>query len=169
MPAVPVSSSSKLTTPAGRALVVAARAVVAGVFVYAGVPKLLEPAAFAQSISNYHLVPESLVGPIAAVVPVLEIVVALALVTGFAARGAAIAAAAMLAVFSAAIAQAIARDIDIACGCFGTASSPEADWWSVARNVALLAAAVFVAVAPDAPWRAFFPRGAGGASAGRSD
>jgi len=117
----------------------AARALVAGVFLFAGVPKLLDPASFAEAIENYQLLPREHVGWLAVVLPPLEIAIALALVTGVAKRGAALAAAGMLAVFAVAIGQAVVRGIDIDCGCFGAATEAAASWWSVARNVALIA------------------------------
>lgn len=145
--------ADRLTTPAGRAGVLAARVVVAAVFVAAAVPKLLEPGTFAIAIDNYRLLPAGAVGPTAVLVPVLELAVAAALVVGAGARGAGVVGAALLAVFTVGIVQALARGIDIECGCFGSATRAQADWTSVARNVALIAGCVFVSVAPDTPWR----------------
>jgi uncharacterized membrane protein YphA (DoxX/SURF4 family) len=129
------------------------RVVLAAVFVWAAVPKLLDPAAFAEAIANYHLVPDALVGAVAVVVPVLELVIAVALVVGLGARGAAIAAAAMLVSFTIGMIQAMARGIDLDCGCFGTATKTEVGWGSIARNVALIGLAVVIAILPDAKWR----------------
>lgn len=143
----------KLATPAGRFAIVAARLVVAGVFLWAGVPKLLDPAGFAQDISNYNLLPDAVVGYVAAIVPVVEIVVALALVAGVEAKGAAVVAGAMLAVFAAAMGQAMARGIDLSCGCFGNAAEATVGWGSIARNAGLIAACALVVVGPEVRWR----------------
>ncbi|HJL02830.1 MAG TPA: MauE/DoxX family redox-associated membrane protein [Polyangiaceae bacterium LLY-WYZ-15_(1-7)] len=116
--------------------------IVAAVFLWAAVPKLMDPARFAVDIANYRLVPEAWVGWAALAVPPLELVAALALLTGFARRGAALVAAGMLAFFAVAIGQAVVRGIDIDCGCFGSAAEARATWWSVARNVGLIACCV---------------------------
>lgn len=152
------SLSLKLATPMGRWLTLLARLVVAGVFLWAAVPKLLDPAGFAEDVSNYRLLPGGAVGPVAAVVPVLELVVALALVAGIEAKGAALVAAAMLAVFTAAMGQAMARGIDIDCGCFGSASTTEVGWGPIVRNVGLLLLCGLVLVAPEVRWRSTAPR-----------
>lgn len=154
MPAVPM----KLDGRAGRAAVLCARALVAGVFVWAAIPKLLDPAQFAESIANYHLLPASMIGPLAAGLPVLEVVVALALLTGVHARGAALVAVALLVVFAGGMAQAILRGIDLDCGCFGAATRAQVTWWSVARNAGLSAAACIVLLGPDVDLRKLFAR-----------
>ena len=139
-----------------RLLVLLARAVVAGVFVWAAVPKLLDPAGFASDVANYHLLPESWAGATATIVPALELVIAVALLTGWGARGAALAALGMLLVFTIAIGQAMARGIDIDCGCFGEESSARADVGSLVRNVLLMAACLVALLGPEVrfPWGA---------------
>lgn len=143
----------KLATPTGRFAIVAARLLVAAVFLWAGVPKLLDPATFAEDISNYRLVPDTVAAYAAVIVPVLEIVIALALITGVEAKGSALVAAAMLAGFAVAMLQAIVRDIDLTCGCFGTATESEVGWGSIARNVGLMAACGLVIAGPEVRWR----------------
>ena len=123
-----------------------ARLLIAIVFIAAGLPKLLNPTDFAEAIGNYQLVPDAWAGALAVFLPPLELLVAGCLLAGVAARGAALIAAGMLAVFAIAIAQTVMRGIDIDCGCFGAAAEATASWWSVARNLALLLAAGFVAL-----------------------
>lgn len=157
--------SMRLANPAGRAAIIGARLVVAAVFLYAAVPKLLDPAGFAQDISNYNLLPNDVVGYVAVLGPVMEVVVALALVAGVEAKGAALVAAAMLAVFAAAMGQAMARGIDLSCGCFGAASEAAVGWGSIARNAALIAACVLVLLGPEVRWRAVRPERASASQA----
>lgn len=112
-------------------------------FLYAGVLKAAAPRALADDIANYHLLPGALV-PIAAVtLPWVEVVAGLALVLGVLGRGAAILVAALSAIFTVALSQALLRGIDLACGCFG--GKAPADVWTVVRDVALVAAALHVA------------------------
>ena len=117
------------------------RLVLCAVFAAAAVPKLLDPASFAQSIGNYHLLPASWVGLLAVVLPSTEITVAGALLWTRYSRGAALLAAVMLTLFGAAQASALLRGIDIACGCFGQTSGEPIEWTNLVRNAALAALA----------------------------
>jgi hypothetical protein len=72
----------------------------------------------------------------------IEVVIGLALLTGLYAGGAALLAAAMLVVFIAGLSQALLRGIDLRCGCFG--GDERADWWTVARDAAMLVPALVV-------------------------
>jgi putative oxidoreductase len=114
-----------------------ARAVLAGVFLFAGWPKVLDPSGFAAAIDNYHLLPEVLVRVTATALPLLEIAVAIGLLWPALARGASMLAIALLCAFSVAMIQAMARDIDLDCGCFGTSTELGVNGWSVDRNLGL--------------------------------
>ena len=111
-------------------------------FAWAGADKWRDPSSFATDIANYRLLP-ALAPWLAATLPAIELVLGLALIAAPASwrRGAALATAGLLAVFTAAIAQAVARGISIDCGCFGGASGP-VTVWTILRDVALLGAAV---------------------------
>jgi uncharacterized membrane protein YphA (DoxX/SURF4 family) len=109
----------------------------AGLFLWTGVEKLGDPAAFAAAIANYRVLPDALAALAAVALPVLELVVGVALLVPSHARGAAILSAAMLVVFAAAMAQSKLRGIDLDCGCFGAAQSSQVSWSKVAMNVAL--------------------------------
>ena len=65
---------SRLVVPAW--LVWVSRLVVAGVFVAAAVPKLMDPVTFAEDVANYDSFPEFSRHIIAAFIPVLELVAA---------------------------------------------------------------------------------------------
>ena len=60
-----------------------------------------------------------------------------------AARPAALVITALLVAFIAFLVQALLRGIDLRCGCFG--GDEPASWWTVARDVLMLAAAIAVA------------------------
>jgi uncharacterized membrane protein YphA (DoxX/SURF4 family) len=101
-------------------LVLACRLAVGGIFIYASLDKLAHPAAFAQAIHHYRLVPDLLLHAWAHFLPVLEFVTGTALVLGFWRRGAALVAAGLTVLFMVAITAALARGLDISCGCFHT-------------------------------------------------
>lgn len=97
-----------------------ARLVLAGVFLVAAAPKLADPTGFAAAIGNYRAFPDALVNLIATVVPALELVGALALLTPWR-RGGALLLAGLLLGFTVLLAVSLARGIDLDCGCFGGA------------------------------------------------
>lgn len=124
------------------AIVIALRLLIAAVFLAAAIPKLGDPAAFAEAIANYHVLPDALLGPSAVALPAIELVVAIALITGVHARGAALLSLAMLLVFVAAESQALARGIDLECGCFGEAVQRQVSGETIAQNVVLALACI---------------------------
>lgn len=99
----------------------AARAILAVVFLAAAIPKIRDPAGFAKSIHHYQLLPDAWINPLAIFLPWLEWVVAVALlIAPRLRRGALLLIAAMLVMFIGAIGSAMARGINIDCGCFST-------------------------------------------------
>jgi hypothetical protein len=124
------------------------RLILGALFVWSAVGKLPDMAAFAQDVANYRVVPPVLVPFLASAVVGIELLAGIALVSGWMARPAAIVSAALLAVFIVFLAQALLRGIDLRCGCFG--GDEPASWWTVVRDVVMLAAAVAVALGPSA-------------------
>jgi ubiquinone/menaquinone biosynthesis C-methylase UbiE/uncharacterized membrane protein YphA (DoxX/SURF4 family) len=112
---------------------------------WAAATKLPDMAAFAETVANYRLLPPALVAAAAAAVVGVELVAGALLLAGRHARAAALVAAVLLAAFAGALALALARGIDLRCGCFG--GQETATWLTVLRDLALLAAAVAVAIA----------------------
>lgn len=134
-----------------RAIVWILRFALGALLAYAGAVKLGHPADFATEIANYHLVP-SLAPWLAVTLPGIELTLGLAL--AFAPRewlrSAALAAAGLLAVFTVAVTQVVARGINVSCGCFGGASGP-VTVATVGRDLALLAAALALLLLTRAP------------------
>ena len=118
----------------------------AALLAYAAVSKLLDPAAFAEDIQNYRVLPEAWAGPLALALPVLELVVAAALLSASHGSGASLLAGVLLLTFALAMAQAKVRGIDLECGCFGGHS--RVSWTKVALNVGLAALAFGAARRP---------------------
>jgi len=96
----------------------ALRLVLGGVFIYASVYKIAEPAEFARSIYNYRMMPEATINLMAIVMPWLELISGILIIIGPFVRGSALLIGLMLLVFVIAISSAIARGLDISCGCF---------------------------------------------------
>jgi len=126
-----------------RRLLLAARLFLAGVFLWAAFTKLPDMATFATSVANYRLLAPDLVPWAASAVVGVEVAVGLALLSGVWLRPAALAGAGLLALFTAGLAQALLRGIDLTCGCFG--GTEPATWLTVARDLAMLVPAVALA------------------------
>ncbi|MBI5382304.1 MAG: DoxX family membrane protein [Opitutae bacterium] len=126
-----------------RALLI--RCALGGVFIYAGLPKALHPAAFLKSIESYQLVPYALAVLAAAWMPYVELAVGAACVCRIWERGAYALTGAMAAGFFGLHAYAWARGMTDDCGCFG----PEGVWNShpagLVINAVLLAASLWLA------------------------
>lgn len=122
------------------------RIVLGALFIWAAVTKLPDMAGFAQDVANYRIVPAALVPFVASAVVGIELLGGIALVAGVMERAAAAVIACLLVAFIAFLSQALLRGIDLRCGCFG--GDEPASWWTVARDLLMLAAAVVVARGP---------------------
>jgi putative oxidoreductase len=96
--------------------------IVGGIFIYAGVIKVLDPVQFANDIDNYKMLPWFVSVLLALYLPWLEILCGLAVIFRFLYRGGVSILTALLAVFIGATIAAKLRGLDITCGCFGHAS-----------------------------------------------
>jgi Methylamine utilisation protein MauE len=123
------------------AVVLAARFAVGSLFALAGLAKLRDRAGFRQAVDGYQLLPDSLVGPFAAVLPVIELVIGAAIIAGVAMPQAASAVTVLLVGFAVAVTVNLLRGRDIDCGCSGAAGGVRISWRLVARNAALHAGA----------------------------
>ncbi len=88
----------------------------AGIFIYAGFVKLLDPRAFAHAIAQYELVSEGLLPLVAVSLPALELLAGLGLI--FEVRGSLSLIAILLLIFLAILGYAVWQNLDIDCGCF---------------------------------------------------
>jgi putative oxidoreductase len=107
--------------------------IVGGIFIYAGVLKVLDPVQFANDIDNYKTLPWFVSTRLAFYLPWLEIFCGLAVIFRFLYRGGLSILTALIAVFVAATVAARWRGLDITCGCFGHASQH----WSFPQHMAI--------------------------------
>jgi uncharacterized membrane protein YphA (DoxX/SURF4 family) len=92
------------------------RFIIGTIFIYAGAVKLIDPKAFAHSISTYGLVPEILLAPLAIGLPALEVLAGIGLI--FNIRGSLTVIFSMLIMFVIVLWYGILKDLNIDCGCF---------------------------------------------------
>jgi len=131
----------------------AVRIAIAAIFVLAAVPKILDPAAFAKAITNYRVIfpviGQDYVYPVAMLMPALELVAAVAILLPRWKRAGALLSGGLFLRFIVLIGQAVARGLNIDCGCFGTgavgqALAQEVGLEKLLENAALLLGCVFV-------------------------
>ena len=65
-----------------RVIILAARLILGGVFVFASIDKILHPAAFAEAVYNYQILPDSLINLTAIILPWMELVLGSLLIIG---------------------------------------------------------------------------------------
>ena len=109
------------------------------VFLFSGASKLGDLKSFAEAIENYRLLPSATVNLFALVVPWLEMLAGLAVLTGILLRGGALVLTSLLFVFTCAIALAVANGVDITCGCsLPFSSAARVGWKKLVENLLLL-------------------------------
>ncbi len=134
----------------------AARLLVGGVWIVAGLLKLPEPAASVRAVRAYQLLPEAIVPAVGYALPIIEVLVGVSLVVGLLVRIGAVLSGVLFVAFIVGISAAWARGLQIDCGCFGgggydanaTAKYP----WEIARDLGLLFASAWLVWRPRSPW-----------------
>lgn len=128
------------------------RLLVGGGFVIAGALKIAAPAEFAVAVSNYRLLPAELIHLTAIVIPWLEVVAGLFILVGVWLRTASLIIVCMTFMFAAIILSALARGLNIECGCFGTVGGRHIGLVNLAIDLAFFClAAVLAWKAGDTP------------------
>ena len=107
-------------------------------FIYAGIEKISDPAAFSNAIANYKLLPFSLVNIFAITLPWVEVTAGLLLVFGVYVKENSSIIITLLIVFFIAIAISLARGLNIECGCFGTSSGAKVGLEKLVENLLLI-------------------------------
>lgn len=133
------------TTPVLAVLALVARIVLAGVFLYAGTLKALNPQEFLLDVRSFQMLRDPWAAWLALGLPWLEIFCGVALLLGGWTRGACLVLGGLLLVFAAAFIQAWARGIDVTCGCFGKTENKTNFGQSLAIDGGLLVLTVFLA------------------------
>jgi hypothetical protein len=110
----------------------------AGVLLYAAVPKLTDPPGFAQNLHAYDLLPTALLAPAALVLPWLELWVGLGLLLRRTRHSAALLSLGLMLVFLGALGSNLAKGNAMDCGCFGTSSPKTRDERLFAMKLAML-------------------------------
>ena len=145
------ASTSNIKYPISKMVWRVVDIVVAGIFIYAGAIKALDPVQFASDIDNYKILPWPVSVALAFYLPWLEIFCAVGLIFRFLYRGALSILILLIVTFTLATIAAKVRGLDITCGCFGHASQNWSFPSHLATNLAILAALVVLWVSNRSP------------------
>lgn len=119
-----------------------ARLIVGYIFLSYGIGKIANPTLFVTEISNYDLVPNFTLNMIAIVLPWIETICGILLITGVKVKANSIITASMMFVFVVAVITAIARGLDINCGCSST-NPQKVGYPKLLENMLLLGLSIF--------------------------
>ena len=127
-------------------LAVPARWYLAVVFLGACIHKIVDPRAFAIDVATYDILPLVLVNLVAITLPWVELVAAVMLLIGWRVRAGALLINGMMLVFLAALLIALARGLDMSCGCFASQGAEEdpISRMTVLRDLIWLGLGIFV-------------------------
>jgi uncharacterized membrane protein YphA (DoxX/SURF4 family) len=139
--------------PGHQPLCTLARLYIGGVFLVASWHKILSPATFALDVATYDILPLGLVNLTALVLPWLELLAGVMLIVGYRARAGALLTSGMMIVFLVALAIALARGLDLSCGCFASQSKGDPiSWRTLGRDAAWLALSLYVLLLDPRSW-----------------
>lgn len=128
-------------------LSIAARLLLGGIFLYAGIPKLFSPEQFAATVFSYQILPDLLISPVAIMLPWVETLTGLFLITGIWLPGSVLLVNFLLAAFLGAIIFNYMRGLNIDCGCFSSGTGEGIGPLTILRDTAFLVTAVFLLIA----------------------
>ncbi len=102
------------------------RVILGVVFIWASLDKIVDPAAFSENIDNYHATPVAINNLVALILPWLELLVGIGLISGVYVKPSAYLSGGMLLLFIILLGQALLRGINLHCGCFSSGAAADA-------------------------------------------
>lgn len=150
----------RTTVRGERWIVLGLRLMLGLLFVWAAHDKILNPKAFALAVANYRILPDPLVNLFALILPWVELICGLLLLTGQWTRSASLLVAFLLVVFVIAVSINLARGLDISCGCFHTSEGRTIGARLLVEDLLFFLMAIFLTFrAKDATgWSAFLEK-----------
>lgn len=124
----------------------AIRIFLGAVFIWASVPKIVDPQGFAEILKNYQILPPAWVNPVAVVLPWAEALCGLSLISGRLIHGSALIFVILMSIFAGLTGFNIYRGLDVSCGCFSVAAkeTSASQWLNLWRNLFFLLLGLYV-------------------------
>lgn len=126
-----------------RYLTLLCRVILAAVFIFAALGKLGDPQEFSDAVAAFRILPITSVNVFAITLPWVELLVGLSLLSGTQLKQSAFLSVLLNLMFIIAAGSAMARGLDIKCGCFTLFKSHSSVGWSlIARDIVLILIAI---------------------------
>ncbi|OGU40279.1 MAG: hypothetical protein A2X61_09800 [Ignavibacteria bacterium GWB2_35_12] len=125
-------------------ITLSARVLVGGLFIFTSISKLADISVFAKEIDNYNILPMYLINIFAVLLPWLELLCGLFLLTGIRIKANAIICIGLYSVFTLAILTAMLQGLSIDCGCHTKILSDKVGITKVLQNIGLLILSVYL-------------------------
>jgi uncharacterized membrane protein YphA (DoxX/SURF4 family) len=114
------------------------RIVLAVVFIYASIDKIMHPHDFSRAVFNYQILPDYLINITAILLPWLELVLGICLLANIWMSGASLTALVLMILFMAAISFNLIRGLDVGCGCFSSTTEEGMTALTLLRDILFL-------------------------------
>ncbi|RLB08987.1 MAG: hypothetical protein DRG39_08120 [Deltaproteobacteria bacterium] len=116
-------------------------------FIYASIDKIRYPQEFLKILYNYRIFPDIILNPIVIILPWLELITGVCLLTGLFMEGAVLLINLLLISFFLIILVDMLKGINIECGCFNLTENPSAKnsmLWYLIRDAFLISMATYL-------------------------
>lgn len=120
-----------------RYLLLLSRLILGVFFIVASIEKIAFPELFALNVQAYKILPTSLVNITALIIPWMELICGIFLISGAFVRSSSVILSGLLVMFIILIFSALLRGLKIDCGCFGPTSTP-VSWMRIIEDIGLL-------------------------------
>lgn len=125
-----------------------ARLTVGFVFLAFSLDKIVEPAEFAKSMTNYQILPSFLINISSLILPWVELLIGVFLIVGVRLKASSLISTGLLSIFIIAVAIAWAKGLDINCGC--SATKPQSVGLpKILENTAMLVLSIIIYYFPN--------------------
>jgi len=120
------------------------RIVVGLMFIVVSVGKIAHPEEFANEIANYQILPNVFINIFAIIIPWIELFAGTLLIFGVQTKASSLVIGAMTIVFTTAVVIAMAKGLNIECGCYSNIASQQIGLPKVLENVGLLVLTIII-------------------------
>jgi putative oxidoreductase len=129
-------------------IILLSRGILGLVFIIASIEKIAIPEVFAVNVQAYRVAPISLVNLIALIIPWIELLSGVFLISGTFIRSSATVLSGLLCFFIIMLVTAIFRGLTIDCGCFGALLDSRVGWFRVLEDIGLLLLGIHIIIFP---------------------
>ena len=121
-----------------------ARIIVGTIFLIAAISKITDPAGFAKEISNYQILPDFIINLLALILPWVEFFTSILIILGIRLISSSIILITLIIIFNIAILIAMAKGLNINCGCHTKVMAELIGWRKVIENTILLLFSIYI-------------------------